>query len=75
MQKIDANPLQSGGKIDPTNPTSALKKVLLMVAGFAVFFTALAFGQDAGNYLTAQVRSLLGLSAEDGNGSGVLGEI
>lgn len=59
--KVEANPLQSGGKIDLTDPTSAVKKIVMMVLGFGIFFMALAFGQDLGQFLQNRISSTTGV--------------
>ena len=67
--KIDANPFQAGGKINPKKPGKAVMTVLLMVAGFAIFFTALAFGQDAAQKLQNLIGQTLGIESSSGGPS------
>jgi hypothetical protein len=64
-EKIDVNPLQAGGKIDPTNPVSALKTVVFLVLAFVVFFTAMAFGRDGAQTVQNRIASWTGVSTSE----------
>lgn len=66
MPKIDLNPLQSGGSVDPVdNPTGAIWSFVMLVIGFAVFFAALAFGREGSSVLQHQIGNLLGIDTSE----------
>ena len=69
MQKIETNPLQAGGKIDPTSPVNAIKTVVFLILAFVVFFTAMAFGRDGARTVQNRIASLTGVSTTEGGPS------
>lgn len=70
MPKIDLNPLQSGGKADPTSADGWMK-MILAVASFAIFFTLAAVGQQGANWILSTISSLTGRDAGGQGGNSI----
>lgn len=60
MPRIDLNPLQSGGSVDPlSDPLGAGVKAVMLMASFGVFFALMSAGRATFEPLVQNVVSMV----------------
>lgn len=60
MPKVDLNPIQSGGSVDPVNdPVGSVVKAVMVMVSFGLFFALMSAGRNTFEPLANQLFGML----------------